>query len=129
MSFDLPENSHYCENTKDVVLCPQSACSCGSEETREEKATRLIKESGKTAHASDCATSCAPAEEPGPCDCTYGEEEYQIQLVLVKRTGTALKGFHFEELSRTDPLVDGSEAREQFKALDILGHALLPLSR
>ena len=26
--------------------------------------------SGKTAHASDCATSCAPAELPSPCDCT-----------------------------------------------------------
>jgi hypothetical protein len=40
-------------------------------ETREEKATRLVKESGKAAHASDCATSVAPAEEPGPCDCDF----------------------------------------------------------
>ncbi len=38
-------------------------------ENREQKAMRLARESGKTVHASDCATSCAPAEEPGPCDC------------------------------------------------------------
>lgn len=38
-------------------------------ETREQKANRLIRESGKTVHASDCSTSIAPAEEPGPCDC------------------------------------------------------------
>lgn len=38
-------------------------------ETREQKATRFVRESGKQIHASDCATSCAPAEEPGPCDC------------------------------------------------------------
>ena len=38
-------------------------------ETREQKAARLVVESGKTTHASDCATSIAPAEEPGPCDC------------------------------------------------------------
>ena len=30
---------------------------------------RLIKKSGKMKHASDCATSRAPAEEPGECDC------------------------------------------------------------
>jgi hypothetical protein len=36
---------------------------------REELAAAYIKASGKTAHASDCATSCAPAEDPGPCDC------------------------------------------------------------
>lgn len=28
-----------------------------------------IKSSGKTQHASDCATSCSPAMCPGPCDC------------------------------------------------------------
>jgi len=38
-------------------------------ESREEKAARFIRESGKTVHASDCSTSLAPAEEPGPCDC------------------------------------------------------------
>ncbi len=43
------------------------------EETREQKAMRLVKESGKAIHASDCATSCAPAEEPGPCDCDIGQ--------------------------------------------------------
>lgn len=25
--------------------------------------------SGKRRHTSDCATSCAPAQKPGPCDC------------------------------------------------------------
>ncbi len=38
-------------------------------EGREEKAVRLVKESGKAIHSNDCATSIAPAEEPGPCDC------------------------------------------------------------
>jgi hypothetical protein len=38
-------------------------------ESREEKAARFIRESGKTTHSNCCATSLAPAEEPGPCDC------------------------------------------------------------
>jgi hypothetical protein len=38
--------------------------------TREEKAQKFIEESGKEIHTNDCATSVAPAEEPGPCDCT-----------------------------------------------------------
>jgi len=38
-------------------------------ETREEKADRFKQESGKEFHTSDCSTSIAPAEEPGPCDC------------------------------------------------------------
>jgi len=38
-------------------------------ETREEKADRFKRESGKEFNASDCSTSIAPAEEPGPCDC------------------------------------------------------------
>ena len=32
-------------------------------------AALYIQASGTTHHASDCATSCAPAETPGPCDC------------------------------------------------------------
>src|SRR5208282_679107 len=43
-------------------------------ETREQKATRLIAESGTSIHYSDCATSIAPAEEPGPCDCVKDDE-------------------------------------------------------
>lgn len=39
------------------------------EQGREQKATRLVKESGKIVHSNTCATSVAPAEEPGPCDC------------------------------------------------------------
>lgn len=42
-----------------------------SMENREEKADRFIKLSGKEFHASDCSTSIAPAEEPGPCDCDF----------------------------------------------------------
>ena len=37
---------------------------------REAMADLYVRLSGKTIHASDCATSCAPAEMPGPCDCT-----------------------------------------------------------
>jgi hypothetical protein len=38
-------------------------------ESREAKAWRLVQESGRTVHSSDCATSCAPAMEPSACDC------------------------------------------------------------
>ncbi len=38
-------------------------------QTREELAFAYIKLSGKRTHASDCATSNAPAMKPGPCDC------------------------------------------------------------
>ena len=55
----------------DLGLSPKEM----TEETREQKAYRLIKESGKSVHASDCATSLAPAEEPGPCDCNASEIE------------------------------------------------------
>lgn len=41
---------------------------------REELAEAYIKLSGKSVHASDCATSNAPAMEPGPCNCDA--EEY-----------------------------------------------------
>ena len=36
------------------------------------------KLSGKKHHASDCATSNAPAEKPGPCDCDVG----MVEMVL-----------------------------------------------
>ena len=36
---------------------------------REELAEAYIKLSGKSIHTSDCATSYAPAMEPGPCNC------------------------------------------------------------
>lgn len=39
------------------------------ERLREELAEAYIKLSGKSTHTSDCATSNAPAMEPGPCDC------------------------------------------------------------
>lgn len=38
---------------------------------REELANFYVWKSGKAAHASDCATSTAPALMPGPCDCDY----------------------------------------------------------
>lgn len=36
---------------------------------REVLAAAYVKLSGKDHHASDCATSNAPAMQPGPCDC------------------------------------------------------------
>jgi hypothetical protein len=45
---------------------------------REQKAEWYKRQSGKTAHASDCATSCAPAEEPGPCDCDAKDAKAEI---------------------------------------------------
>ena len=40
---------------------------------REKLADAYVRASGSAVHASDCATSCAPAEDPGPCDCDYGK--------------------------------------------------------
>jgi hypothetical protein len=40
------------------------------EESREQMAAQYVRESGKVVHSSDCATSVAPAFEPGPCDCS-----------------------------------------------------------
>ena len=39
------------------------------ERLREELADAYVKLSGKSIHTSDCATSNAPAMEPGPCNC------------------------------------------------------------
>ena len=39
------------------------------EALHEKLATAYIALSGTDVHASDCATSNAPAYEPGPCDC------------------------------------------------------------
>ena len=36
---------------------------------REELADAYKKASGRESHLNDCATSVAPAETPGPCDC------------------------------------------------------------
>lgn len=36
---------------------------------REELAGEYVAASGKSVHASDCSTSCAPAELPKECDC------------------------------------------------------------
>lgn len=39
--------------------------------SNEELAVLYIGASGKPFHASDCATSCAPAYRPCPCDCEF----------------------------------------------------------
>ena len=41
----------------------------------EDLADLYIRLSGTNHHASDCATSVAPAETPGPCDCAVRREE------------------------------------------------------
>lgn len=43
---------------------------------REELAEAYIKLSGKSTHASDCATSNAPAMDPGPCNCDAPENSH-----------------------------------------------------
>jgi dsDNA-specific endonuclease/ATPase MutS2 len=45
------------------------------DETRELLAEAYIKLSGRKEHHSDCATSCAPAKRPGPCDCGIKPEK------------------------------------------------------
>ena len=47
-------------------------------ELRELLASAYIKISGKRIHASDCATSDAPAYTPKECDCDYIEEAPEI---------------------------------------------------
>lgn len=42
----------------------------------EELAAAYIKLSGTDQHASDCATSNAPAMKPGPCDCKENAETF-----------------------------------------------------
>lgn len=41
----------------------------------EQLANKYITESGKKIHSSDCATSIAPAETPGRCDCDEAQED------------------------------------------------------
>lgn len=46
------------------------------ERLREELAAAYVDQSGTVQHASDCATSNAPAMKPGPCDCAaLGEKQ------------------------------------------------------
>lgn len=45
---------------------------------REEAADYYVWKSGKDAHTNTCATSCAPAYEPGPCDCDAEDPEIVI---------------------------------------------------
>lgn len=45
--------------------------------TREALAGRYVDQSGFRDHASDCATSNAPALVPGPCDCPAGKKALQ----------------------------------------------------
>ena len=47
-----------------------------NERLREELAAAYIKLSGTDQHASDCATSNAPAMEPGPCNCKETAETF-----------------------------------------------------
>ncbi len=44
------------------------------EALHEKLAAAYIALSGTDVHASDCATSNAPAYEPGPCDCKGAEQ-------------------------------------------------------
>lgn len=45
---------------------------------REELATYYVEKSGKTRHMMDCATSCAPAYVPGPCDCDAPRDDLKF---------------------------------------------------
>ena len=54
-------------------LVGHMGCS-GCMSANEKLADAYIRLSGKKIHASDCATSCAPAETPGECDCNVQGE-------------------------------------------------------
>lgn len=58
------------------------------ERLREELAAFYVKLSGRTEHASDCATSNAPAKDPGPCDC--GPPDDLRRAIEVELAMTAL---------------------------------------
>ena len=51
----------------------REAVEAENERLREELADAYIKLSGAVQHASDCATSNAPAMKPGACDCKENE--------------------------------------------------------
>ena len=50
----------------------------------EEMAGFYIEQSGTRRHTSDCSTSCAPAEVPGPCDCAEAIAESDAALAQVQ---------------------------------------------
>jgi hypothetical protein len=47
-----------------------------------------IKTSGKTIYTSDCATSIAPAETPGPCDCNIIPSAEDLDAVAQEKAAT-----------------------------------------
>ena len=47
---------------------------------REVLASGFIRNSGKELHASNCATSIAPAMMPGPCDCDFASLANQEKI-------------------------------------------------
>lgn len=61
---------------------------------RERVADAYKLASGKTVHASDCATSNAPAMEPGPCDCESVQQDLleAVEKLSDAATLRALRG-------------------------------------
>lgn len=51
----------------------------------EAMAAGYILQSGKRVHRSDCATSCAPAMKPGPCDCDVIDDLQPITAEIVSQ--------------------------------------------
>lgn len=64
------DGSHIRFVSIDAVHSMEAELSAQISSLRERLADAYIKLSGKDEHASDCATSCAPAEDPRPCDCS-----------------------------------------------------------
>ena len=62
-----------------------------------------VKLSGRTEHASDCATSNAPAKDPGPCDCGPPDDvrrAINVELGMARSANDDasaewISGFHF----------------------------------
>ena len=73
------------------------------ERLREELAAAYVKLSGRTEHASDCATSNAPAKDPGPCDCGPPDDlarAINVELGMARSANDDasaewISGFHF----------------------------------
>lgn len=67
------------EQQKEIALGYLADCNAlgaENERLREELAAAYVDQSGTNQHASDCATSNAPAMKPGPCDCAaLGEKQ------------------------------------------------------
>lgn len=69
----------------------------------EAQAAEYIRQSGKNIHASDCATSNAPAMQPGPCDC----DEVKVTQADRDEAASYLRGVSLITKYEMDLIING----------------------